>query len=223
MRRLEYVRRGELRHVDAPMPSLESDGDAIVQPVAATTCDLDRAIIAGLTPFEGPFALGHEAVGEVIEVGDGIVSIAPGKLVVVPWHVCCGTCTACAGSSAPTLNISLAAAGTSIAARDQRRDVVDVRERARLRAVAEDRHRLVLHDLVHEDPDHVAVAVADVLVLAVDVVRTEDRVVEPEHLVRGAQVELDRVLGDAVRVLGLGHQRPRSSAAGPRRRRRSSS
>jgi hypothetical protein len=53
MRRLEYVRRGELRHVDAPMPALQSDGDAIVQPVAATTCDLDRAIIAGLTPFEG--------------------------------------------------------------------------------------------------------------------------------------------------------------------------
>ena len=96
MRRLEYVRRGELRHVDAPMPALQSDGDAIVQPVAATTCDLDRAIIAGLTPFEGPFALGHEAVGEVIEVGDGVHGIAPGQLVVVPWHICCGTCTACA-------------------------------------------------------------------------------------------------------------------------------
>ena len=84
MRRLEYIRRGELRHVDAPMPSLQSDGDAIVQPVAATTCDLDRAIIAGLTPFEGPFALGHEAVGEVIEMGDGVLGIAPGQLVVVP-------------------------------------------------------------------------------------------------------------------------------------------
>src|SRR5438067_998214 len=30
MRRLEYVRRGELRHVDAPMPALQSDGDALV-------------------------------------------------------------------------------------------------------------------------------------------------------------------------------------------------
>jgi hypothetical protein len=34
----------------------------IVRPVASTTCDLDRAIIAGATPFEGPFAIGHECV-----------------------------------------------------------------------------------------------------------------------------------------------------------------
>ena len=108
------------------------------------------------------------------------------------------------GSSAPTLNTSPRLAGTSTQRGNQRRNVVDVRERALLRAVAEDRHRLSLHHLVHEDADDVPVTVADVLVLAVDVVRTEDRVLEPEHLVRGAQVELDRVLRDAVRVLGLG-------------------
>jgi len=95
MRKLEFVRRGELRYVEASAPALRSDGDAIVQPVVATTCDLDRAIIAGLTPFEGPFAIGHEAVAEVLEVGDGVRAVRPGQLVVVPWHICCGTCVAC--------------------------------------------------------------------------------------------------------------------------------
>lgn len=95
MRRLEYVSRGSLRHVEVPMPALEGDGEAIVRPVAATTCDLDRAVIAGLTPFKGPFALGHEAVAEVLEVGDEVGTLEPGRLVVVPWHVYCGECGRC--------------------------------------------------------------------------------------------------------------------------------
>ena len=82
-------------------------------------------------------------------------------------------------------------------------DVVDVRERSRLQAVAEDRHRPAAQELVQEDPDHVPVRVGEVLELAVDVVRPEDRVVEAEHPLRGAQVELDRVLPDSIGVFGL--------------------
>ena len=96
MRRLEYVSAGRLRHIEVPQPSLSANADAIVRPVAATTCDLDRAIIAGATPFRGPFALGHEAVAEVIAVGDDAGALQPGQLVVVPWHVYCGTCPRCA-------------------------------------------------------------------------------------------------------------------------------
>jgi threonine dehydrogenase-like Zn-dependent dehydrogenase len=95
MQRLEYVKKGELRYVDAPMPVLQSDDDAIVQPVVSATCDLDRGIILGLTPFKGPFALGHETVAEVLDVGDDVTHVKPGQLVVVPWHVACGTCPPC--------------------------------------------------------------------------------------------------------------------------------
>ena len=52
-------------------PSLRSDGDALVRPIAVATCDLDAAMIAGETPFPVPIALGHEGVAEVVEVGDG--------------------------------------------------------------------------------------------------------------------------------------------------------
>ena len=59
--------------------------------------------------------------------------------------------------------------------------------------------------------------------LAVHVVRPEDHRVHPEHLVRGAQIELDRVLGDAVRILRLGnhvlpHRQLTGAVDGDRRR-----
>ena len=90
---------------------------------------------------------------------------------------------------------------------DDRRDVAGVGERPGLAAVPEDRHRLAAHDLVHEDADDVPIAVADVLALAVDVVRSEDDVRQAELGVAGPQVLLDGELGDAVRVLGRRHQR----------------
>jgi alcohol dehydrogenase len=77
-------------------PALRSDTDALVRPIAVATCDLDRALIAGETPFPMPVALGHEGVAEVVDVGDGVQSLAPGALVSVPFQVSCGDCAACA-------------------------------------------------------------------------------------------------------------------------------
>eukprot|EP00964_Phaeocystis_antarctica_P127675 scaffold91375_cov60-Phaeocystis_antarctica.AAC.3 len=93
---------------------------------------------------------------------------------------------------------------------DDRRDVVHVREAARLLAVAEDGEGLGAQHLVHEDAHRVAKLVGDVLPRAVDVVRSEDGEGQPEHPARRAQVQLEGVLGDAVRVLrplrrGLSH------------------
>lgn len=95
MRELVYVgdRRVAWREVEAP--ALQAPTDAIVRPIAATTCDVDKMIIAGKAPAEPPFAIGHECVGEVVEVGDEITHIGPGDLVVVPWHIACGRCERC--------------------------------------------------------------------------------------------------------------------------------
>jgi threonine dehydrogenase-like Zn-dependent dehydrogenase len=46
-------------------------------------------------PFKGPFAIGHECVAEVLEVGRGVTSVRTGETVVVPWAVSCGTCARC--------------------------------------------------------------------------------------------------------------------------------
>jgi alcohol dehydrogenase len=62
MRQLTFMQPGVLEWHEVPEPRLEGARQAIVAPVAATTCDLDRSIIKGRTPYGGPIALGHEFV-----------------------------------------------------------------------------------------------------------------------------------------------------------------
>jgi threonine dehydrogenase-like Zn-dependent dehydrogenase len=66
-----------------------------VAPVAATPCDVDSSILAGHGPIPPPFALGHECVARVVDVGDAVTHVGPGDLVVVPWAVSCGDCARC--------------------------------------------------------------------------------------------------------------------------------
>ncbi|NUP45332.1 MAG: alcohol dehydrogenase catalytic domain-containing protein [Streptomyces sp.] len=104
MRELAYVARHSVQWREAPDPRIQSDGEAIVAPVAATSCDVDSAILAGHATrrqpqikysVDPPFALGHECVARVVETGDGVTTVSPGDLVVVPWSINCGTCEHC--------------------------------------------------------------------------------------------------------------------------------
>lgn len=82
MRELTYVARRTVEWREAPGPALESDRDAIVAPVAATSCDVDSAILAGHAPIPPPFAIGHECVARVVVAGDAISHVSPGDLLV---------------------------------------------------------------------------------------------------------------------------------------------
>jgi threonine dehydrogenase-like Zn-dependent dehydrogenase len=95
MRSLICTGRSALEWQEAADPSLQSDGDALVRPLAVATCDLDGALIGGETPFPMPIAVGHEGVGEVVEAGDAVRSVTPGSLVSIPFQVSCGECDAC--------------------------------------------------------------------------------------------------------------------------------
>ncbi|MEU5677071.1 MULTISPECIES: zinc-dependent alcohol dehydrogenase [Streptomyces] len=95
MRELTYVARNTVEWREAPDPKLQSDSEAIVAPAAATSCDVDSAILAGHGFLDPPFALGHECVARVVETGDAVTAVAPGDLVVVPWAINCGTCDHC--------------------------------------------------------------------------------------------------------------------------------
>lgn len=85
--------RVELRGVDAPV--LKADDQALVRPLAVASCDLDATIAAGRFPVQGPFALGHEGVGEVIDVGPSVRGVRPGQRVSIPFQVSCGSCDRC--------------------------------------------------------------------------------------------------------------------------------
>lgn len=102
---------GKLRWEERPEPTLSSPNAALVRPIASASCDLDRRLIAGTTPFKPPFAIGHECVAEVLEVGEGVRSVQRGDLVSVPWKIACGTCAQClVGRSSACLSVAKYAA-----------------------------------------------------------------------------------------------------------------
>ena len=95
MEQLTYTAPDQLEWREAPEPKLDSDRAALVRPLAVATCDLDALIVRGLSPFQPPFPIGHECVAEVVEVGDGVRSLEPGRRVSVPFQISCGACGAC--------------------------------------------------------------------------------------------------------------------------------
>ena len=94
MRQLTFIKPGTFELQDVPAPKLKADSDAIVRPIAVARCDLDLYIATGLAPYKGPFAFGHECVGEVVDAGDK-AGVTPGTRVVVPFQLSCGRCSTC--------------------------------------------------------------------------------------------------------------------------------
>jgi len=94
MRQLFFIEPGRLEWRQVPVPVLSASTDAIVRPLAVARCDLDYHIVTGRVPFPGPFAFGHEMVGEVIEAGDA-AGVTPGMRVIVPFQLSCGRCDNC--------------------------------------------------------------------------------------------------------------------------------
>ena len=80
---------------DLPAPPPPRPLAAVVAPLAVATCDLDRPLALGATPFPLPLHLGHECVAEVVRVGEEVRSVVPGDRVVVPFQISCGSCPAC--------------------------------------------------------------------------------------------------------------------------------
>jgi alcohol dehydrogenase len=85
--------RFEWREVAVPPPP--GPLEAIVHPIAVATCDLDRLLGLGATPFALPLHFGHECVAEVLSVGERVTGVRPGQRVVVPFQISCGECPPC--------------------------------------------------------------------------------------------------------------------------------
>lgn len=96
MKSLFFVGPGRLEWREVPQPTLCEPGDALVRPIVATTCDIDPLIISGQAPLRGPFPIGHEAIGEVVEVGASVATVRPGDRVVLTYYDTCGHCARCA-------------------------------------------------------------------------------------------------------------------------------
>ncbi len=95
MRSLYYAGPKQVEWRDIRAPSLQDDRDALVKPLAVTRCDLDLLIVNGAVGWPGPFALGHETVGIVTDIGDKVTGFKTGDRVIVPFQISCGYCVQC--------------------------------------------------------------------------------------------------------------------------------
>jgi threonine dehydrogenase-like Zn-dependent dehydrogenase len=79
-----------------PDPQILNQRDAIVKITSTAICGSDLHLYNALIPFMEPGdILGHEFMGEVVEVGRGVNNLKVGDRVVVPFPIACGNCNAC--------------------------------------------------------------------------------------------------------------------------------
>ena len=79
-----------------PDPKILSSRDAIVKVTSTAICGSDLHLYDGYVPSVEPGdVLGHEFMGEVVEVGSDIHNLAEGDRVVVPFPIACGACRPC--------------------------------------------------------------------------------------------------------------------------------
>jgi S-(hydroxymethyl)glutathione dehydrogenase / alcohol dehydrogenase len=90
-----------LRHTNTPM-SIErievgplAPGDVLVRIRAASLCHTDLEAIEGALAVPLPAVLGHEAAGEIAEIGPGVETLGVGDRVVLSWNPHCGSCFYC--------------------------------------------------------------------------------------------------------------------------------
>src|SRR5271170_3452379 len=96
MRAVVYHGPGHKAWEEVPDPEITGDGDVIVRVDATTICGTDLHILKGDVPAvrEGRI-LGHEAVGTIVRVADGVQTLTEGDRVLVSCISACGTCRYC--------------------------------------------------------------------------------------------------------------------------------
>ncbi|HJQ09627.1 MAG TPA: zinc-dependent alcohol dehydrogenase [Gemmatimonadaceae bacterium] len=81
---------------DVPDPKILNDGDAIVRVTSTAICGSDLHLFNGFMPtMEHGDILGHEFMGEIVEVGRKVKKLKVGDRVVVPFPIACGACWSC--------------------------------------------------------------------------------------------------------------------------------
>ncbi len=91
-----WMSKGSIAVRDVPDPTILNAQDAIVKVTSTAICGSDLHLYNGFVPsMERGDILGHEFMGEVVEVGKGVTKLRVGDRVVVPFPIACGRCWAC--------------------------------------------------------------------------------------------------------------------------------
>jgi threonine dehydrogenase-like Zn-dependent dehydrogenase len=91
-----WMGKKKVEVVSVPDPKILNARDAIVKISSTAICGSDLHLYNGFVPsMEKGDVLGHEFMGEVVEIGPGVTNLAVGDRVVVPFPIACGGCGMC--------------------------------------------------------------------------------------------------------------------------------
>jgi threonine dehydrogenase-like Zn-dependent dehydrogenase len=121
MKALCWHGTGDVRVDNVPEPKILNPRDAIVRITASGICGSDLHLFDGFMPtMQAGDILGHEPMGEVVEVGPEVKNLKRGDRVVVPFTISCGNCFfckktlySCCDNSNPNAEIAAKAMGHS--------------------------------------------------------------------------------------------------------------
>ncbi len=96
MKALCWHGKSDVRVDTVPDPKIEDPRDVIIKITSTCICGSDLHLFDGFMPtMEAGDVLGHEPMGEVVEVGKNVKKLEKGDRVVVPFTISCGECWYC--------------------------------------------------------------------------------------------------------------------------------
>jgi threonine dehydrogenase-like Zn-dependent dehydrogenase len=96
MKALVWHGKSDVRCDTVPDPRIEDPRDVIVRVTSTAICGSDLHLYDGYMPtMEKGDILGHEPMGDVVEVGSAITTFKAGDRIVVPFTIACGSCFFC--------------------------------------------------------------------------------------------------------------------------------
>jgi threonine dehydrogenase-like Zn-dependent dehydrogenase len=96
MKALCWYGTNDVRVDTVPDPTIREPRDAVIKITSTAICGSDLHLYDGFMPtMEKGDVIGHEPMGEVVEVGSAVKNLKPGDRVVVPFAIACGECFFC--------------------------------------------------------------------------------------------------------------------------------
>lgn len=112
MKAVVYKEPYEVAVEEVEDPRIEDPTDVVIKVTSTAICGSDLHMYEGRTGAEPGIVFGHENMGIVEEVGDGVGSLSVGDRIVLPFNVACGFCTNCeAGTTGFCLTVNEGFAG----------------------------------------------------------------------------------------------------------------
>lgn len=95
MRAAAFISQGKIEVQDFSDPVIVENTDAVVKISATCVCGSDLWYFRGMAERDSGSRIGHEFIGEIVELGSEVKGLAVGDFVIAPFKYSCGVCANC--------------------------------------------------------------------------------------------------------------------------------